>query len=545
MRYTSICRKPLSENCLLKITNGNFTSEYKNLKFNKTIFGSAIRDFEVTKPGSPGKSSLWAIFGPAKSDFLQVAAGRFLSVPPLARSYPQLQNDCSHNKILFLNFRESAGIDKVHLSARYESFSYKGEAEISDDVNSVYNYITGANNYNSNSAQKDHQYVSNLLELLNLGHLSKKWINSLSNGQLRRAKLAKALINKPQLLILDDPFLGLDSDSTKLVSRSLRDISKDLSISVMLGLRIQDDVPEWIEKVAFVTHENGIEICGAPESVLLNIKEKLPAETDKVGKNKNKMTSTEKIHNDELVNPGEVPHIEFKNASVIYRGLPILRNLNWRIPKGTHWRIFGANGTGKTTILSLITADHPQSWKSVLSVDGVLRKTGSGSNFFDINNKIGISSPELHSLVPLNKTFMQVILNGLVKNIGNSNFMFDGSNIPLDDFAKHVLSTFDDEVKANANTHFGQLPITFQKLALFLRAVIKKPDLLILDEAFSCIDDPLLLEKCHSFVENDLRDVTVLQIAHIDWELPKCDYVIYLTGDDQRSYSLHRYVEGQ
>ena len=70
----------------------------------------------------------------------------------------------------------------------------------------------------------------------------------------------------------------------------------------------------------------------------------------------------------------------------------------------------------KTTLLSIITADHPQSWKSVIKVNGILRKTGSGVTFFDINNKIGISSPELHALVPQhNKTMKDIIYNGLVK----------------------------------------------------------------------------------------------------------------------------------
>ena len=92
--------------------------------------------------------------------------------------------------------------------------------------------------------------------------------------------------------------------------------------------------------------------------------------------------------------------------------------------KGSKWRILGDNGTGKTTLLSIITADHPQSWKSVIKVNGILRKTGSGVTFFDINNKIGISSPELHALVPQhNKTMKDIIYNGLVKNVGNSNFI--------------------------------------------------------------------------------------------------------------------------
>ena len=75
-----------------------------------------------------------------------------------------------------------------------------------DDVNSVYNYVTGLNNYNTQHTSISQEFVNELLDYFKLQHLKHKWINSLSNGQLRRARIAKSLINKPKLLIIDDPF---------------------------------------------------------------------------------------------------------------------------------------------------------------------------------------------------------------------------------------------------------------------------------------------------------------------------------------------------
>lgn len=534
-----------ADQCLVRIKDGFFkTSGKKSHDLKDYVFQKPIKKFEVYRQNYELKPALWAITGSAKSQFLQLVSGKYIPSPPLSRTYPFMLDSYKYEEIQFLNFKEASGLDKVHMSARYESYSYKGALEMSDDVNSVRNYITGANNYNSNTSSKVvSDFVDQLMQLFNLTHLSHKWINSLSNGQLRRARLAKALINKPSLFIIDDPFLGLDPEATKLVSNSLHRVSKDLNTSVVLGLRVQDDIPEWLTHVGYVTAEDALKVEGERLVALPLIKEELLLATSIHEQHKAhlKNKNSRLISNDSLCSSGEIPHIEFNNASVVYRDLPIFTEFNWKIPRGSKWRILGNNGTGKTTLLSLITADHPQSWRSVLSIHGVLRKTGNGVSFFDVNNKIGISSPELHALVPGHKTMMQIIMNGLVPDVANSNFTYVASEAQLTDHGRSLLAKFDDVLKVHANDKFSDLSITNQKLTLFLRAVIKNPEILILDEAFSCMDEEQIMVRCHNIVENDLINTTVLAIAHIDWEIPSCDYVLKLHGDDKRSYTISKY----
>lgn len=533
------------DQCLLRIKDGFFkNSGKKTLDLKDYVFRKPIEKFEIYRLNKENKPSLWSITGPAKSQFLGVVSGKYISYPPLSRTYPFMLDSYKYDQIQFLNFKEASGLDKVHLSARYESYSFKGSLEMSDDVNSVRNYITGANNYNSNTTSGvKEDFVNQLLDLFNLHHLSTKWINSLSNGQLRRARLAKALINKPSLFIIDDPFLGLDPQATKLVSNSLHRVSQDLNTSVVLGLRVQDDIPEWLTHVGYVTTEDGLKMSGAKEDMLPLLEEELKSATSIHHQHEIKLKNKNSapVSNETLCASGETPHIEFNNASVVYKDLPIFTNFDWKIPRGSKWRILGDNGTGKTTLLSLITADHPQSWRSVLSIDGVLRKTGNGVSFFDVNDKIGISSPELHALVPGNKTMMQVIMNGLVPNVANSNFTFMAPKELLTPHALTLLGKFDDVLAVHANDNFSELSVTNQKLTLFLRAVIKNPEILILDEAFSCMDEEQIMIRCHDIVENDLKDTTVLAIAHIDREIPACDYVLKLHGDELRSYGILKY----
>lgn len=532
--------------CLLSIKNAKFKTN--SLKKTPFVFRKPIADFQVTwgeNDTSSTSASTWAVTGPSKSTLLKIAAGEFMSFPPLSRSYPNINEPAT--QLQLLNFNDKLGLDKVHMSARYESYSFKGVLEMSDDTNSVWNYVTGLNNFNTQHRDVDIPYINHLLTLFNLTHHQKKWINSLSNGQMRRARIAKSLMSKPRLLIIDDPFLGLDPSNTEKVSQALSNVHENLGTSMILGLRPQDDVPKWIQNIVFVDEE-GISLIGPLAEVSNKLNDIINSDVDlNLDKKKLKTNSLVKIDSESVAEPEELIHIEFNNARVAYKDLIILKDFNWKIPKGSKWRIMGDNGTGKTTILSLITADHPQSWRSVLSINNKLRKTGSGVTFFDVNNQIGISSPELHALVPQhNSTMKDIIYNGLVRDIGNSNFAYRAKLDKLDEStrkrADYILGKFSDVLEQHGDSTFIDLSMTNQKLALFLRALVKNPEILILDEAFSCMEDAKVMRRCHDFIAHDpiFRNMTILSIGHIDWELSSYDYMLKLTGDENRSYEVYK-----
>lgn len=525
---------------LLKIRNALFVAETRKLTAHKYVFLNPIQKFDIEEPNTGSKKASYAITGPEKLNFLNIIAAKYIPEPPLGRVYPQFNDIHRSDQIQHLNFRESLGLDKVHMAARYESYSYKGVLEMKDDVNSVINYVTGANNYNSNTAvSQEDGYVEKLCDYFNLNHLRNKWINSLSNGQMRRARISKALINKPRLIVIDDPFLGLDPQATKKVSELLRRIALELNAGIVLGLRVQDPVPEWIDNLGYVD-ESGLTVCGPKVTASQTIVEK---HKDVLMLHKRRQAESARIAFKEVapeaINEVVDPIVEFNKAFVKYRGLDVLKDFTWKIQRGSRWRILGENGLGKTTILSLITADHPQLWRSVISIDGKLRKTGQGVSYFDVNNRIGISSPELHATVPPRANALDVVYNGLVRDIGNLNFKFIYKHKgPLPDEAQKLLQEFAQELAPLEHKRFFELSVSQQKLVLFLRAAIKNPDILILDEAFSCMDDEALMHKCHNYIALNMKTTTVLAIGHIDWEVPAHEHVIKLHGDLLRQYSF-------
>ena len=182
------------------------------------------------------------------------------------------------------------------------------------------------------------------------------------------------------------------------------------------------------------------------------------------------------------------------------------------IHRGQRWGIFGANGSGKTTLLSLVTSDHPQTYSAPVKLFHRSRLPSPGVpgiTIFDIQSQMGHSSPEVHALFPKNLSVRRTLESAW-------------SDTPITkpkldtEASKRVdacLRWFDAELNPKhgqtenpspsrnwaTDTFFGELSFSAQRIALFLRAIIRNSSIVILDEAFSGMDD-LARDKCLLFL---------------------------------------------
>lgn len=178
-------------------------------------------------------------------------------------------------------------------------------------------------------------------------------------------------------------------------------------------------------------------------------------------------------------------------------------------------------GSGKTTILSLICSDHPQSYSLPIRIFGRGRLPTLGHpgiSIFDIQARIGQSSPEIHAFFPRNLTIRQTIRNAWADTFLGTPRLTNAD----DGVVESHLRWFESELNpamlnsvssslnidpnlSDGNTNwadtvcFGDLPFSSQRVVLLLRAIVKKPDLVILDEAFSGMDD-FVRDKCLLFL---------------------------------------------
>jgi energy-coupling factor transporter ATP-binding protein EcfA2 len=130
----------------------------------------------------------------------------------------------------------------------------------------------------------DHKLFEHLVQKMGLADLLDLPRIALSNGQTRRARILKALLTKPRLLLLDEPLsgylalpnnpavlmkllvAGLDAENRVTVLEILHELHRACDPHIILGLRMQDPLPEWITHMAIV--RNGQVVAGPNDRML-------------------------------------------------------------------------------------------------------------------------------------------------------------------------------------------------------------------------------------------------------------------------------------
>lgn len=304
-------------------------------------------------------------------------------------------------------------------------------------------------------------------ERFGLSALLHQWFMTLSNGQTRRARLARALLAKPELLVLDDPFIGLDAAARADLSAHLGDLVRG-GARVVLICR-EDAVPAWATGVLRL----------GPAAPLSGT---LPA-----------------------------PVIQLRNVTVRHAGHTILDSVSWTVRTGERWAVLGPNGSGKSTLLSLLCGDHPQAYSNDVRLFG--RRRGSGETIWDVKRNVGLLSPELHLYFNEPLTAERAAATGFFDGLA------DQPTTP--EQAARVRELFAalgaDHLLGRA---FRQLSTGEQRLVLFIRALVKRPPLLILDEPFQGMDTALVA-RCREWLARELTpEQTLLFVTHDPAELP-------------------------
>src|SRR6266542_1469888 len=222
------------------------------------------------------------------------------------------------------------------------------------------------------------------------------------------------------------------------------------------------------------------------------------------------------------------------NVFVQYGDKKILNNINWKVKQGERWLVKGPNGAGKSTLLSLLTADNPKAYANEIYLFD--KRRGSGESIWDIKQKIGYVSPELHWYFDTNISIYEVVASGFFDTIG----LFRNLSKQLQNIVEQWLdflnlSSMQHKQLASAST--GE-----QRLALLARAFIKNPPLLVLDEPCQGLDH----QQTQNFT--DLVDAlctqlhkTLIYVSHYDHEVPHCiDKVLELKHGKQTIYSINK-----
>ena len=358
---------------------------------------------------------------------------------------------------------------------------------------------------------KDPARCQRLAEQFGITPLLNRRFKYLSTGETRKTLLCQALMSEPELLILDEPFDGLDVQSRAQLTSLLASLNQQ-GYTLVLVLNRFDEIPEFIQHAGVLADCNLTE-TGEKTALL---KQALIAQ----------LAHSEQLDGITLPEPDapsarhaldpHQPRIVLRDGVVSYDDRPILNHLNWTVNPGEHWQIVGPNGAGKSTLLSLITGDHPQGYSNDLTLFG--RRRGSGETIWDIKKHIGYVSSSLHLDYRVSTTVRNVILSGYFDSIGIYQAVSDKQH----KLAQQWLDILGMDNRV-ADAPFHSLSWGQQRLALIVRALVKHPTLLILDEPLQGLD-PLNRQLIRRFVDVLISEgeTQLLFVSHHAEDAPAC-----------------------
>ena len=353
------------------------------------------------------------------------------------------------------------------------------------------------------SEEKIRKYVT----LFHINDLLEKRIIALSSGELRKFLIMRVLMTEPKLLILDNPFIGLDMQSREALNEMLLQMKQLQELQTILVLSNPEDIPEWIDQVLPIKDK----VCLFPRSrkdffkdVTL-ITELFPGIKER---KINLPPSFTEIESYDIA-------VQMEKIYVKYGQRTILSGVDWKIRRGEKWALLGKNGSGKSTLLSLICGDNPQAYaNNIILFD---RKRGSGESIWDIKKRIGYLSADMHTYYLQDIPCLDVVASGFFDSIG----LYRKCNVEQQKIALQWLEIL--EAGNIAKRSFVKISYGEQRLVLLARALVKKPDFLILDEPLHGLDvGKKQLARCiiESFCSSEEK--TMIYVTHYHQEIPSC-----------------------
>jgi len=434
----------------------------------------------------------WAIAGPSgsgKTLLAKAIAGKIFYRGSI--QFHDNNNQTFRPKIELVEqqhqFTNKSNVQQFYYQQRFNA----SEAEDADTVEAVLNRICTDN-------RRD------WINFFNLSSLLEKPLLQLSNGENKRLQLVKAMMQSPDLLILDNPFVGLDKEGRNALQTALDNISAE-GTTILLVAPLED-LPDSISHVALINHgkitacKNKAELT---EALALDTTiESLPSP----------IQLKEQFN---LQNSNFNAAVKMKDVTIAYNGKEILSRINWTVKKGERWCVSGPNGAGKSTLLGLINADNPQAYANDIGLFD--QKRGTGESIWDIKKKIGYVSPELHLFFDKSSTGFEAIASGLYDTIG----LFRKPN-PID--LKTIKGWMDCMMVSHLQEkRLHQMSLGEQRIVMLTRALVKSPPMLILDEPCQGLDREQII-KFNELINRICQstDTTLIYVTHYEQDLPSC-----------------------
>jgi molybdate transport system ATP-binding protein len=343
--------------------------------------------------------------------------------------------------------------------------------------------------------RSDRQRVRVVLERLGMAGLARRRFLELSYGERRMTLLARALIARPRLLLLDEIFAGLDEENRTRLMRWLARLRGALPL--VMATHELDDIPSSATHALVLRRGRvvyGGRISGSPLARHLSRgaagRTSLRKEPASGGRGKRA--------------PAKIL-VSLRHASVYLDARCALRDVSLCIRAGEFWVIHGPNGAGKTTLLRTLYGDHGVAAGGSVQRAGIRR--GIPLEFF--RERTGIAGPYVHARYPRTATVAQVVQSGRHASIGLHRALTPADRAA----AQTVLRRLN--LARWARRTLGELSYGQTRLVLFARAIVCAPRLLLLDEPSDSLDAATREVLAAQILQLRARGVAIVVSAHL------------------------------
>lgn len=469
-------------------------------------------------------------------------AGKSMLVDILTEAHPLLITRVKYNfspsrakmvsdNIKYITFRDSYGTSdgQYYYQQRWNQHDIDDTPLVGDLLDAAYEAAENSVRNEYGMTEEDFAVLSGersklrerLYEMFHLDLLLDKHIILLSSGELRKFQLTKTLLSNPRVVIIDNPFIGLDVNARQQLTDLLTVLTRETNLQVIIVLSKTDEIPDFVTSVIEVRDREVL-----PKVSLADYRESMtPPPASVLDQTKREAIiglPYVDVEGQEKDTTGTKNVVVFDHVYIRYGERTILKDLNLVVKNGEHWALSGENGAGKSTLLSIVCADNPQSYaNSIILFD---HKRGTGESIWDIKKHIGYISPEMHRAYMKDIPAIEIVASGLSDSVG----LYRKPKLEQIGVCEFWMDIFG--IGKYKSTTFLKLSSGEQRLVLLARAFVKDPSLLILDEPLHGLDlrnRRLVKDVIETFCKR--RGKTLIMVTHYKEEFPACiDHTIFL-----------------
>ncbi|KAF7362682.1 p-loop containing nucleoside triphosphate hydrolase protein [Mycena venus] len=504
----------------------------------------------------------WAVVGSGSGEKSSIFDVDAHGTPPDTPTSPRLPRVCSpflsdaneardpHNSVSIVSFanKRTAGGAFYDYTARYGAVREEDRITLRESMfPETINDLKSQTRISLEPASTDYKLFDYLVEKMGLENLLDLPRIALSNGQTRRARILKALLGKPRLLLLDEPLTGLDVDNRSTVLAILHELHAACDPHIIIGLRMQDAIPDWITHLAIV---NDGQVKTGSKDQMLQYKAQIQKATS---------AREDAVANVKPVQTVGEPVVEMKNVSVTYG--PRQASDTTSKARTAPEKPLSSPSSPAITRNPIPSSHTAPVHNCGTSASSALRAPRLATPL--LQSRIGIVTPELFDafprrapgmsvwealgtgfdggFVPKGKDGVGIGVKGVLSDeerewrvrrcwevleaLGptawrspSATSMSPSASAPMPASALPGSANISPTLTTFASLSFPDLPLASQRIVLLMRALVARPPLVLLDEVWSGMDAGMVA-AAHAYLRTGggvTSEQAVVVVSHVE-----------------------------